>query len=242
MDRQASGSEASAVTYHYTFTRPDGRQHTFVVQLDRTTLQLRAARAAEALPAWTALEHHQCGNCPLKRAESPHCPAAVSLVEVVSAFGGALSYETVEVMIETDARRYLKRTSLQQAVSSLIGLLMVTSGCPVMGKFRPMVRHHLPFADVDETRYRVLSMYLLAQYFLAQHHGEPDWQLDRLVELYESVRTVNSAFAKRLADATAGDANVNALVILDSFADTITFSIDEHLLDELELVFQSHLA
>ena len=53
-------------------------------------------------------------------------------------------------------------------VFSLIGIYMVTSGCPIMDKLRPMARFHLPFASTEETIYRAISTYLLGQYFLEQ--------------------------------------------------------------------------
>ena len=36
-------------------------------------------------------------------------------------------------------------------------------------------------------------------------------------------------------------AGINAVVILDTFAEMVTFSIDERMLDDLEVVFRSHL-
>tara|TARA_B100000686_G_scaffold86198_1_gene93073 strand:- start:90 stop:251 length:162 start_codon:yes stop_codon:yes gene_type:complete len=48
----------------------------------------------------------------------------------------------------TDERCYVEHTTMTEAVSSLLGIYMVTSGCPVMDKLRPMVRFHLPLATV----------------------------------------------------------------------------------------------
>jgi hypothetical protein len=227
------------VTFRYRFRFQNGEEKTFPVQLDAVTLSLLSP-PKPSYPEWTKLGHHQCPNCPLNEAEHPRCPAAVSLVELVEAMSDSTSHEVADVTIESEARRYEKRTSVQQGVSSLTGLYMATSGCPIMGRLRPMVRHHLPFATVEETEYRVLSMYLLAQYLIAKRGGTPDWELKRLRELYEDIRAVNRAFSERLAAIPAEDANLNALVILDTFADSITFSIDQQLLEELELLFLPH--
>ena len=232
--------ERKPLTFRYRFRFKSGEEKGFSVQLDAVTLKL-LPQAKSSYPEWTKLSYHQCPNCPLKESEHPYCPAAVSLVDLVEAMSEVISHEQVEVTIESQARRYEKRAPIQQGVSSLTGLYMATSGCPVMGQLRPMVRHHLPFATIAETEYRVLSMYLLAQYFVAKRGGTPDWSLTHLREMYDDVRKVNKAFSQRLGAIPAEDANLNALVILDTFADSITFSIDEQLLDELEQLFLPYL-
>ncbi|MBI3088352.1 MAG: hypothetical protein HYY91_05650 [Candidatus Omnitrophica bacterium] len=235
-----SAERPEPITYHYTFTFPSSGDVKYVrIRLDGTTLTL--IPEPKPSPPWTALDHHQCPNCPLKKEQDPCCPAAVSLVDIVEFFSRSFSYETVEVCIESGERRYVKQTSLQQALSSLIGLLMVTSGCPVMGKLKPMVRHHLPFSTFEETRYRVLSMYLLAQYFVARRGRQPDWTFAQLASLYEEIGTVNASFHQRFLELAKGDASLNALAILQMFGETIKLSLDEKLLDDLEVLFQSYL-
>lgn len=237
----AQASDASPVVFRYHFTFPSGVQKTFTVHLDPRTLQLLPPERP-SLPEWTRLGCSKCPNCPLTDAQSPQCPAATSLIDIVEHFGRSLSIEQVDVRIEAGERQYLKRCSLQEAVSSLVGLYMATSGCPVMARLRPMVRFHLPFATLEETRYRALSMYLLAQYLIAQHGGTPDWNCRGLVDLYEAVRRVNLAFANRLREAGVEDASLNALIRLDAFADTIAFTVDQKLLEELTPLFQAYLA
>ena len=117
---------------------------------------------------------------------------------------------------------------------------MVTSGCPIMEKLKPMVRYHLPFATLRETQYRVMSMYLLAQYFLYKRGMEPDWDLTNLVKIYDDIRIVNKNFSQRLAHIKVEDATLNALVKLDMFAQHISFSIDRNVLDEMECLFNAY--
>jgi hypothetical protein len=50
------------------------------------------------------------------------------------------------------------------------------------------------------------------------------------------MQTVNGASAQRLRDATANDSSVNAIVILDSFAQIVPFAIEESL-EELRYLF-----
>ena len=57
----------------------------------------------------------------------------------------------------------MRETSAQQAMSSVLGLIMATSGCPWTDRLRPMARFHLPFASEAETLYRSVGMFLLAR-------------------------------------------------------------------------------
>jgi hypothetical protein len=115
---------------------------------------------------------------------------------------------------------------------------MVTSGCPVLSKLRPMVRFHLPFAAELETIARSTSMYLLGQYFVSQQGGTPDWSLQGLAANYQAAGLVNRAFAKRLRTAAPKDANVNALIRLHTFAQALPDTI-ENQLEELKFLFES---
>ena len=230
----------SPIVFRYQFSFSNGDHKSFTVTLDPDTLQLMRPEPSTP-PAWTRLRHSQCPNCPLNETQSPHCPAATSLIDVVDYFGRSRSIEQVEVRVETAERDYVKRCALQEAASSLIGLYMATSGCQVMAKLKPMARFHLPFSTLDETHYRVLSMYLLAQYVAARRGQSPDWEFTTLVRLYEDVLTVNSHFFKRLASADLEDASLNAIVRLDSFAGSIAFTVDQQILDELDRLFDAYL-
>ena len=228
------------LTFRYTFTFDDGNVSRFTLQLDPKTLQLIQPVQA-SYPEWTALSYYKCTNCPLSEAQHPQCPAATGLMDVVEEFRRSISLETVDVTLETDARTYVKRAKLPEAVSSLMGILMVTSGCPVMGKLRPMVRHHLPFATLEETKYRVFSMYLLGQFFAEKHGHGADWDLKELPKLYDEIRRVNREFFRRLSNMEIEDASLNAIVRLDAFADSISFSVDQQTLEDLEELFQAYL-
>ncbi len=83
---------------------------------------------------------------------------------------------------------------------------------------KPMVRFHLPFASLDETVFRMVSMHLLVQYYRNQEGQKTEWRLDGLTRVYAEVGLVNRDFAIRLRDAAKKDANINALVNLDCFA------------------------
>src|SRR5208282_5877645 len=109
-----------------------------------------------------------------------------------------------------------KTVPLAQGVRSLVGLVMAASGCPILDRLKPLVRTHQPFANWDETAFRVIGSYLLAQYFIAKRGGKPDWELEKLVEFYDEIKLVNKSFCERLRSFCLQDAPINAVVELDS--------------------------
>ena len=173
----------------------------------------------------------------LKEDESPQCPAAIRLPEVVAGFADIFSYERVSARVTVPERTYEQAdVAVQVALSSLLGVYMVTSGCPVLKPLRPMVRFHLPFATELETITRATSMYLLGQYLVVQDGGAPDWKMETLSENYAAASQVNRAFAGRLRAAAPKDANVNALIRLDSVARSVPDLIESQM-DELRFLF-----
>lgn len=235
MTKENSGKVVS-VEYHFKLLSGDEKR--FHIDLHEETLQ-QLQSPSKPLPDWTRLTYHQCPNCPLNPAEHTHCPVAASLVNLVEAFREGVSYEVADIHVRFMDRQYSKRTPLQYGVSSLMGLHMVTSGCPILDKLRPMVHTHLPFASVRETLYRILSMYLLAQYFIQDEGGTPDWSLENLPQMFEQISLVNKTFCRRLAEVTrTSDAVNNALVNLDCFALLTTLPVGSHI-TEIKEMFQA---
>lgn len=228
------------LTYQYKFILGNGIEKEFIIELDKNTLNLQT-HSDKLLPSWTALEYHQCSICTLDPQESAFCPVAVNLVDLVEFFQMSASYEKIELHIETEARNFAKKTSLQQGISSLIGIYMVTSGCPVMDNLKPMVRFHLPFATIEETKYRAVSMYLMAQYFLFKEGEEPDWELKHLADIYDDIKLLNMNFSQRLSSIGLEDATLNALVELDCFAENIRIGLSKDKLTEIKALFKSYL-
>jgi hypothetical protein len=238
MSNTESSDGTMLLTYKLTFG--DGMQREFGIPLHRKTLDL-VKDPKRSHPQWAELKCSQCPNCPLEESQHPFCPIAVNLTDVVGFFSSSFSYEEVDVVITTEERSYMKRITLGCVLASLIGIYMVTSGCPIMDKLRPMVRFHLPFATIEETTYRVISMYLLAQYFLSKRGKEPDWELQKLADTYEDICIVNESFCARLRYAVIKDASLNALANLDILAQFVSMSINERMLDEIEDLFSAHL-
>ncbi len=230
----------TSISFRYTFTFEDDSKETFDVNLNPDTLDLQA-EPHDPYPTWTDLQYHQCPNCPLDPTTHPQCPIAANMAELSSFFSNVVSYNETDVEIVTEDRSYFKHTSIQQALASLMGIYMVTSGCPIMDKLRPMARSHLPFATLEETSYRVISMYLTAQFILYRKGHTPDWDLNHLTDLYNDIRIINQNYFKRLQAFANKDANTNALIILNTFADYISLTIDDSMLKELENFFSAYL-
>jgi hypothetical protein len=226
----------SPFVIRYELTLPGPKKVSFRIALDPKTLVNLSPPPADP-PEWAALKFEKCPNCSLDEAATPCCPVARYLSEVVRGFSDAFSYDRVSVRVTVPERAYEQSNlPMQAALSSLLGIYMVTSGCPVLGRMGPMVRFHLPFASELETLVRASSMYLLRQYLIGKAGGDSDWSLQGLAEEYRATAEVNRAFARRLRAATPSDANVNALIRLDTFAQSMPESIDSHL-EEVAFVF-----
>lgn len=206
------------------------------IQLDASTLNL-IQNKSQLISDWARLENQQCQNCTLSNAIQPYCPIALNILEVLTKFKDFYSYEKVFVQVQTRERTYSAQVSLQNGLSAMLGIYMVTSGCPIMSKLKPMVRFHLPFASVEETIYRSVSTYLLGQYFRYRDFQDADWSLAGLRQIYEDIQTVNISMAHRLRSISQKDANVNALIILDIFAKEMPQSIDESV-KKLQYLFE----
>jgi hypothetical protein len=232
-------SSRNPVWFCYKITLSDNSVKEFRIELDPLTLGLLTQRK-EPLPQWTLLDYKKCPVCPLAENSEARCPVAVNLVEPLEYFKKSISYEQVEVEILTELRTYKKQTDLQHALSSMIGIYMVTSGCPVLDKLRPMIRTHLPFASLEETTYRSISMYLLAQYFLWKKGGVPDWGLKNLSGIYEEIQKVNISFRKRIMALQIEDAALNAICHLGCYAHFTNSLLLDRGLAEMEQLFQPY--
>ncbi|NOQ22484.1 MAG: hypothetical protein GQ565_07525 [Candidatus Aegiribacteria sp.] len=229
----------NSVVIEYSFRLSDDKTEEFRVELDPETLDL-IAEIPETPPAWTKLDFHQCPNCPLDTDSHRYCPLALSIVDIVEHFDHVLSYDRIHLEVLTEDRHISQQTSAQQGLSSLMGLLIATSGCPHTEYFKPMARFHLPLASRDETVYRAVSTYLLAQYFIHREGREADFHLEGLKRIYDNIQEVNYSVAERLRAASEADSPVNAIVILDTYAKAIPFVIKDSL-DYIKYLFKPYI-
>lgn len=214
------------ITYKYCFDFPNGTKKRFLIQLDVKTLLFKSA--VHGRPDWTNLGYHQCSCCSLED-NVDCCPIAVNISELVSAFKDTLSHEACTVSCITTERTVTKSTLVQDGLSSIIGIIMATSGCPTMDILKPMARFHLPFATVDEAMFRSVSVYLLRQYFLYQQGELGDFSLKNVKSYYQKIEKVNKGILDRIKHASRLDADRNAIVILNALAQILNMEIDDDL-------------
>lgn len=189
---------------------------TYIFQIDsgaevRFDVNLNRPAATGDLPKWTLLESDKCPHCPLAATPGARCPAAADLVPLVSRFSALASIGTAEVRVVRSEYEVRKRTDTQTALSAMMGLLLATSGCPILSRMRPLAHTHLPFATETETVYRIVAMHLLSCYL---DKKTPD--MKGLEALFTDIDNLNLAFAKRIKRAIENDASINALVLLHS--------------------------
>ncbi len=227
--------QVDKIEFDYIFNIPDKEDMYFNIALNPKTLNYLPPAEIQTA-AWAELENEKCVNCPLNSETHQFCPIALNLVNILPKFKDIYSYEQTTVTVNTPDRSYSAKTTLQRGLGSMLGIYMVSSGCPIMAKLKPMVRYHLPFASIEETVFRAASTYLLGQYFKHKKGEKADWSLENLSLIYEEVQKVNMAMAERLRSIPAKDANINALIVLDIFAKEMPMNI-EISLKPLEYLF-----
>lgn len=227
------------ISIKYCFKFPDGNQETFDLELDSRTLELIVS-IPENTPQWTALDFHQCPNCPLDSSIHKNCPLMLHFINIVDRFDHILSYDEIRLEVVMDERSVSRAITAQKALSSLVGIVISASGCPHTKYFKPMLRFHLPLSSEAETIYRSASMYLLAQYFILKDGKEPDFELHGLEAIYRNMHLINVAIAERFRVASKTDALVNAIILLDMFTETVPYVIKESM-EELRYLFTPYL-
>ena len=218
----------------YGFDLPDGSKNHVDLRFDPKNFRLTNEVPAEP-PFWTELKFSQCANCPLSSDEHKHCPSALHMAPAVESLKDLVSFDTVGVTVTQPERTVHAETSAQQALSSVLGLIMATSGCPWTDRLRPMARFHLPFASEAETVYRSVCMFLLARE-LAGAGESPGFA--ELKDLYENLHVVNRDMSRRLGAATRTDPARNAMALLDSYTTLLPAALESSL-QELKPLFEA---
>ncbi|MGG2397175.1 DUF6901 family protein [Pseudomonas sp. SH1-B] len=209
----------------YRITLDDNHQFSYRIELNR---EYDPGQAQQA-PAWTRLGHQQCSNCPLSREQFSNCPAAVDLHRVIEDFRGLPAFKKASVWVRTPEREYTKHLGLEEGLRALLGVIMATSACPLLGRLRPMAQNHLPFASNQEFILRAVSLYLTRQYFNMREGRLADWELKGLVRLFQQLKLVNQAFWQRIHDTCEGDSNLKAFLTFFSMSSSMTVSLETQL-------------
>jgi len=189
----------------------------FKIRLDPHTFSIIPFEM-ESKPKWTVLTYEQCECCPLDVIARTYCPIAVNISGIVDEFKNRISIEECKVRCRTPERVYMKKTNLMEAITSIFGIIMATSGCPVLDVFRPMARFHLPFSTGEETTFRAVSMFLLRDYFNSNGSKSPADVMKTLEHHYAQVKQVNEGLYSRITNISSEDADKNAIVMLHSLS------------------------
>ena len=228
------------IEIRYCFILGDQRREVFDLQLDARSLEV-INKGGRDFPFWADLEFHQCPHCPLVKETHPYCPVAMGLASVIERFEKVFSYDEVDLEVITRQRRVTQHTTAQRALGSLIGLLFATSGCPHTDYFKPMARFHLPLPSLEDTVFRVTSMYLVAQYFRHKEGRESDFELKGLQKIYDNMHLLNNMIAERIRKATQADSSLNAVILLDTFIGLMPL-VSEEQMAEIRHLFVAYLS
>ncbi|MGB5279006.1 MAG: hypothetical protein WBO73_03555 [Gammaproteobacteria bacterium] len=215
------------------------RREIIELTLDDKTIEPTSRNVSE-YHDWMRLEYNQCSHCPLESESNEYCPVALSLAGVIEKFSDVTSHDEVRLMVMTSDRNIAQSTTAQRAISSLIGLLIATSGCPYSEFLKPLARFHLPLASEEETMFRAAGSYLLAQFFLDKDGNDFDTELGGLRKIYDDMHLVNTSIADRVRSATVADSSVNAVVLLDMSTNLMPYVIEDHL-NDIRHLFDAYL-
>jgi hypothetical protein len=214
-----------AYWFNYHIKLEDGQSTRFRIELDPVSLTMMPA-SPEPYPPWTQLSYKQCKCCPLSPRTHLYCPISVNITEMVERFKDILSHKNCMVVCETMDRTYSKKTSAMDGLTSVFGIVMATSNCPVMNFLKPMARFHLPFSSVEETTARSTSLFLLGQYFAYKKGHAKRFDFDELEKRYARVQLVNEGLLARIRSLGNRDADKNAIITLHSLSQFLSMEMD----------------
>lgn len=213
----------------YRFSFPDGRKpFEFKLLHHRDTMIALPPEGSREMK-WTLLDYCQCSICPLKPEVVRNCPIAFNISGLIEQFREFTSFERLDISVHTEERTFMKSDTLQEGLRSILGIYMASSGCPHMRILKPMVRFHLPFASIEETIYRHVTSYLLGQYFEYRSGRKPDINLQELAVEGVNIDIVNRSMTRRIRGVAEGDANRNALIMLNALGQLLKLEIEENL-------------
>ncbi|MCX5782754.1 MAG: hypothetical protein NT145_08700 [Elusimicrobia bacterium] len=160
-------------------------------------------------PAWTKLKFHRCSNCTLS---SSFCPAACVISEPALAFSDSASCKPVLFTIHINGKSTDYKTTLEEGLSTLYQYFLWPSNCPIFGNMNFLLSNILPGKTVNEFASSAIKSYI-------RHN--PTIDLSKIkanfFNLFLQARAANKYFLKRLSEFSNGDANRNALSLIDNY-------------------------
>lgn len=214
-------------TVTYSFELPGQIKHDFECSLNTETFEL-TTNGEYSAPEWARTDHRRCRHCLTAGAE--YCPVALNVHNIVMPMRDVISYETVKCHVVTQERTCVLTTSAQEAIRSLMLFVIAASACPHTDFLKPLARFHLPFSSLEETVSRIVSAYLLCQYFRAEQGLPFDHALTGLRDNCENFEIIAVEMAERIrSQQMIGDAVINAIVIVHDFSLFVPLYINDHL-------------
>lgn len=202
------------IEIEYVFQIKDHEDKKFKVTLDKNTLIAKSPEGSSEQD-WTRLNFAKCEICPLSSRKVRNCPIAFNISGLAKEFSEFFSIHESLITVNVAERSYVKKDTVQQGLRSILGIYLATSGCPYMEILKPMARFHLPFASVEETIYRHSGNFLLGEFFKYVDKGQIEINMQKLIGIYDDINVVNTGICARIEKITEGDANKNALIILN---------------------------
>ena len=228
--------DAHRVKVRYEYKFDDGSGVEF--QVDADLMSSVQEEYSDHRYEWAELEFQKCDHCPLSSTEHKYCPAALSLTDIVEYFGTHPHHQQARCTVHVPGRTIRVTKGIQEAVAALIGLRLASSKCPILSQLKPMARFHEPFSYPYYTVYRATSMYLLGQFFNKRKGETPDWDLDKLTELYDAIGLVNMNISERLKAAKQLQNSPVSLMIFSVYSLSMTLLFEEHI-EVLQGLFES---
>lgn len=213
----------------YEFNFPGGARKNFSMDFDPVTHALIAKTNYKTIPSWTSLEFRKCNLCPLDSEVVSFCPVAFNISGVMTSFGPHVSTEKCFVRCLTFQRSYSRTSDVMSGLASILSLIVFSSPCPYLENLRSLARFHLPFFTPEESLVRIISFYLLSQYFVHKKSGKPDWDLKKLNESFVWLKMIQEGMMARTKGRFEGDACVNALHSFHVMIQFISFEIESSL-------------
>lgn len=247
-DNDEKNNPASIRKITYIFDIHSEKEKKFELEFNEETMELvhtdSASKLGKGQGTWTNLEFKKCSHCPYKKNEIPKCPVAFNIAYVADYFKDEISHRKTTIGVITKERTYIKKTGLQDGLQSILGLIMATSACPHFQFLRPMSYFHLPFSTTEEALFRYLATYFMRQFFNTDFNGSAksfEFSFDNLQESLEKIHIINDAMIERIRTMTKGDADANAITLLDSFANILSIEINNNF-TEVKKIFDQILS
>lgn len=224
------------IEYEFYFLERNRELKKFEVYLDRKTGIAEPAENPVA-KEWTKLEFQKCSHCPLSEERFENCPLALNISGLAEIFADYSSFEKVLVKVRNEIRTYEKEMEFQDGLKSIMGIYFAASGCPHMKLLKPMAHFHLPFASIEETLFRHMGNFFLYEYFSREHKDGIQIDIKDISKYYRNIDQVSIGIYNRVSKVSKKDANKNAIVILNSYGQLMSFESTQNF-ESLRYLFE----